>query len=72
MKIKRNLSGMFFRVKNKETGEFENIVFEDLSSEQQDFLMKDRDLKWIKSLAKVLAKTISDIGKQFDISVESD
>lgn len=67
MKERRNLSGIYFRSKNEETGKWENVVFEDLSEEEQDKKMEGRELEWIKSLAKQLANTINKIGEQFDI-----
>ena len=70
--VKRGLSGIYFRAKNKETGKFENLVFEDLSEEQQDEMMNGRSEEWLKSLAKQLANTLRAIGDQFDIAVGSD
>ena len=67
MKEKRNLSGIYFRIRNKETGKFDNIVFEDLSEEEQNRFMEERDKEWLKSLAKQLANTINKISEQFDI-----
>ena len=67
MKTKRNLSGIYFRAKNEETGKFDNVVFEDLTTEQQDEIMNDRPLEWLKSLSKQLADTINNIGNQFDL-----
>lgn len=70
MKTKRNLSGIYFRVKNEETGKFENVVFEDLSEEQQDEVMNGRSEEWLKSLAKGLANTLNNIGEQFDLNAQ--
>lgn len=67
IKEQRNLSGIYFRFKNPETGEMENRVFEDLLPENQDEIMKDRDIEWLKSLSKQLANTLRDIGDRFDI-----
>ena len=67
MKTKRGLSGIYFRSKNEETGKFENVAFEDLEVDKQDTYMKDRNKKWLKSLAKQLANTLNDIGDQFEI-----
>ena len=67
MKTKRNLSGIYFRSKNEETNRFDNIVFEDLSESEQDKVMNDRPIEWVKSLATQLAKTINEIGDKFDI-----
>jgi hypothetical protein len=66
MKTKRNLSGIYFRVKNPE-GKFENVVFEDLAEQQQDEVMNGRPEEWLKSLSKQLASTLNDIGEVFDI-----
>lgn len=70
MKTKRNLSGIYFRVKNEETGEIDSVVFEDLSEQQQDEMMNGRSEEWLKSLAKKLANTLNNIGEQFDIATE--
>lgn len=70
MKQKRGLSGIYFRSKNEETGKYENVVFEDLSEEEQDRVMGDRPDEWVKSLAKQLANTLNRIGDEFDIFVE--
>lgn len=69
MKTKRNLSGIYFRTKNEETGKFDNIVFEDLSEYQQNEMMNDRSEEWLKSLAKQLANTLNNIGEQFNITI---
>ena len=66
MKTKRELSGIFFRIGK------ENIVFEDLESEQQDKMMEDRNDEWLKSLAKSLANTINNLGETFDLSAKID
>lgn len=70
MKTKRNLSGLYFRTKNEQTGQFENVVFEDLSEQQQNEMMTGRSEEWLKSLTKQLANTINKIGDQFDIVAE--
>lgn len=67
MKIKRKLSGIYFRNKNKETNKWDNVVFEDLYEEEQDKQMDGRSEEWLKGLAKQLANTINDIGNKFDI-----
>lgn len=68
-KTQRGLSGIYFRSKNKETHKWENVVFEDLSEEEQDKKMEGRSEEWLKSLAKQLANTLTAIGEQFDIAV---
>ncbi len=72
MKTRRNLSGIFFRVKKDKTGKFDNVVFEDLTDEQQDKMMDGRTVEWIKSLAKQLGNTINEIGNEFEISISNE
>ena len=67
MKVKRNLSGIYFRSKNNDTRKFDNVVFEDLTEDEQDSVMNNRDIEWLKSLSKQLANTINNLGNQFDI-----
>lgn len=67
MKTRRNLSGIYFRSKNEETGRYDNVVFEDLTREEQDKMMEGREVQWLKSLAIQLADTLNSIGDQFDI-----
>ena len=67
MKKRRNLSGIYFRSQNEKTKEWENVCFEDLTEDEQNKVMSKRGEKWTKSLAKQLANTLNDIGKQFDI-----
>lgn len=62
--MRRNLDGVYFRMGT------ENICFSDLTEEQQDEVMKDRDAEWLKSLCKILAKTIKNIGDELDIVCE--
>ena len=42
-------------------------MFSDLTPEEQDEIMKGRSEEWLKSMCKILAKTISMLGEQFDI-----
>jgi len=62
--IKRQLDGVYFRIGK------ENICFSDLTEEQQDNIMKNRSEEWLKSMCKHLAKTIRELGDQFDIICE--
>jgi len=70
MKERRNLSGIYFRSQNPESGKWENVVFEDLSEEEQNKKLESGDRKWVESLAKQLANTINDIGNQLDLVKE--
>jgi hypothetical protein len=66
MKTKRNLSGIYFRSKNKD-GKWDNIVFEDLSEEEQMDKMSSYNKDELMRLAILLANTINRIAEQFDI-----
>ena len=70
MKERRNLSGIYFRSKNETTGKYDNVVFEDLTEEEQDKMMEGRGEEWLKSLAKQLSNTLNNIGEQFDIAAK--
>ena len=70
MKERRNLSGIYFRSKNEATGKYDNVVFEDLTDEEQDKMMEGRGEEWLKSLAKQLSNTLNNIGEQFDIAAK--
>jgi len=70
IKEKRNLSGVYFRFKNTETNEMENRTFEDLPEDDQKKMLEGRTREWVESLALVLAKTLREIGDEFDIIVE--
>jgi hypothetical protein len=66
MKEKRNISGMYFRVKNDQ-GVFEPVCFEDLTEQQQDEILKTKNVEFIKGIAKGMADTLNRISEQFDI-----
>lgn len=61
----RKLDGVFFRIKRN--GVYENVCFSDLTDEEMDSMLSDRNVKWLQSLCKILGKTIKKIGDQFDI-----
>lgn len=65
---RRDLSGIFFRYRNPETGRFENRTFEDLPESEQDRVMADRDGPWLRSLAKRLAHVLREVGDLCDVS----
>ena len=67
MKTKRNLSGIYFRSENKDTGKWENTCFEDLTRESQDEQLSGRNEVWLRSMVRTLANTINKIGEQFNI-----
>ena len=64
---RRNLDGIYFRIKRER---WENICFSDLTKEEMEEVMKDRDIEWIKNLCKMLGSTIRSIGDELDIIKE--
>ena len=70
MKTKRNLSGIYFRSFDDVSQKWCNVVFEDLSKEEQVKIMDGRSAEWAKNLAVQLADTINNISEKFDILSE--
>lgn len=68
MKRIRNLDGVYFRIQRD--GLWQNICFSDLTEEEMDSVMENRAEEWLRSLCKILGKTIWDIGDQLDIVME--
>ena len=66
--MNRNLDGVYFRIKRED--KWENICFSDLTEEEMDYVMDGRTAEWLRSLCKILGKTVRDIGEQLDIVME--
>lgn len=62
---KRNLDSVYFRVKRD--GKWDNVCFSDMTKEERNKVMENRDSEWLKSMCQILADTIADIGEQLDI-----
>ena len=65
-RINRELDGCFFRVERD--GKWQSICFSDLTEEERDSVMKDRDERWLKSLCGHLADCLREIGDELDIT----
>lgn len=63
--MNRKLDGIFFRVKRGEM--WQSICFSDLTDEEMDEILKDRNEEWLKSVCKILGRTIRRIGDELDI-----
>lgn len=63
--IKRNLDGVYFRIQRD--GKWDSICFTDLTEAEMDEVLKNKDKVWVVGLAKILAKTIQNIGYQLDL-----
>ena len=68
MKMDRNLDGIYFRVQRD--GKWENACFSDLTQEEMEKVMENRDVDWLKSMCIQLGKTIHRIGDELDIVCE--
>lgn len=62
---KRNLDGYYFRVERD--GQWQNICFSDMTGEEQDEVLIDRDEEWLKSLCKGMARAMHNMGDELDI-----
>lgn len=65
---KRNLDGVYFRVKRN--GKWDNVCFSDMTKEERNDVMENRDCEWLKSMCQILADVITNIGEQFDLVSE--
>lgn len=63
----RELDGVYFRILDTD-GEYKNICFSDLSTEQRDDVMENKSVEWLKSLCQILADTIKQIGDELNIT----
>lgn len=68
MTTKRELDGVYFRVKRGK--HWENICFSDLSDEEMDKVLEGHSVQWLKSVCKILGRTIRGIGDKLDICRE--
>lgn len=61
----RNLDGVYFRIKKEDS--YDNVCFSDLTEEQMDEVLKDRDGEWLQNMCKILGRTIKKMGNDLDI-----
>ena len=66
--IQRNLDGVYFRMERD--GKWTNVCFSDLTEEEMDKVMKDKEGEWLKRLCKHLARALKSIGDQLDLACE--
>ena len=65
----RNLDGIYFRVQRDDRWGG-NACFSDLTQEEMERVMENRDVDWLKSMCIQLGKTIRRIGDELDIVCE--
>ena len=63
--MNRNLDGVYFRIKRDD--KYQSICFSDMTLEEQEYVLKDKNNNWLKNMCKILARTIRDIGDSLDI-----
>lgn len=66
--MNRNLDGTYFRVERN--GKWQSICFSDMTEEEMDCILKDKPEEWLRSMCKILGKTIRSIGDELDIVLE--
>lgn len=66
----RELDGVYFRVNRN--NKWQNICFSDLTEAEMDNILNGRNEEWLKSLCKILGKTLRNIGDQFDIARQNE
>ena len=64
--IKRELDGMYFRVNRG--GKWQNVCFTDMTREEQEAAVKDRETQWLNSMIFNLADVVRNIGDALDIA----
>ncbi len=69
---RRNLSGIYIFHKFKDEERRQPTCFEDCPEEKQDEWLDSLDLEAVKNLAKMLGKTLREIGDQFELSTKSE
>lgn len=72
-KVKRSVSGIYFRYQNPDNQKWENWCFEDLPEEKQrEILNSKENIDWLKGLVMSLSNTLNSICEQFDITAEKE
>lgn len=66
--VQRNLDGVYFRVERN--GKWLNICFSDLTTEEQDEVMKHRSDVWLRQMCRILADALRRVGDELDIKCE--
>lgn len=66
--MNRNLDGIYFRVKRDE--KWDNVCFSDMTQDEMENVMNNRDIDWLKSMCVQLGRAIRNIGDQLDIVCE--
>ena len=68
--MQRNISGVFFRYENPDTGRWESWTFEDLPEEKQKEILDSKTPEFVRGVALIMAKKLREVSDQFDIISE--
>lgn len=63
--MNRDIDGVYFRIERD--GEFQNLCFSDLTTEERRKVMEGRSNEWLKSLCEYLGSLIREIGDKFGL-----
>ena len=63
--MNRNLDGAYFRVYRDD--KWQSICFSDLTENEMNIVLLNRNEEWLKSFCVYLGTTISSIGDAFDL-----
>lgn len=63
----RDLDRVYFRI-HEQDDTYDSVCFSDLTEDEQDEILENRSVEWLKSMCKLLANTIRTIGDQFDLA----
>ena len=66
--VKRNLDGCYFRVERN--GKWQSVCFSDLTAEEREKMMAERNAEWLASLCNHLADKLRRIGDELDIEMK--
>ena len=66
--MNRDLDGVYFRIKRG--NKWQDICFSDLTDEEMDYVMDGRTTDWLRSMCKILGKTLKRIGDELDIVMD--
>ena len=68
--IKRDLEGIYFRVERN--NKWETICFTDLTDDEKNEILKDKNEQWLKSMIVELATDLRNIGDQLNLKTEKE
>ena len=63
--MNRNLDGIYIRILRD--GKPQNVCFSDLTVEEREEYLKDKNCKWLKDCCCHLANQLKAIGEQLDV-----